>query len=310
MLEGASKPFTLKQLVSPFAELKEVDTLIVLSERRIAIRKTGELGFRMYTSGLEMLNGSMANEVSERGEGYIAFRIGEEWGIADSIGNVTIKPRFNEIGLLGKDGNFWVRQETKWGLINKLGKWIEKPRGNRDGQMVAYMAPLSSDITVRKNNENQFVTFRFGTAPLKTENGWTLVDTNNNICKHQYFDSLSESYHGVHIYSMGVGEDRWMGLLIKDCEILVPGTYRIIDSFYGNYSVSSKDGTSFNYLNLEGDEVFLRKSFEKAEPAVGDYGVLLNSGKWEVKNLRDPLALPVYTSADRNSFRLVSLIMK
>jgi len=307
LLEGAAKPFTLKQLVSPFAELKEVDTLVVLSERRIAVRKTGELGFRMYTSGLELLNGSMANELSARGEGYIAFRIGEEWGIADSLGRMEIKPRFDEIGLLKKDGSFWVRQDTKWGRTSKQGKWIEKPRENRDGQMFAYTAGINPDIKIRKNEANEFVTFRFGSTPVRNEKGWTLLDTNNNTCKLQYFDSLSESYRGVHIYSMGHREDRWMGLVIKDCEIIVHGTYRKIDSFHGNYAVCSKDGAWFNYLDLKGDEVFLRKSFEKAEPAIGGYGVILKDGKWEVKILHDPLALPVYISEQRNSFRLITL---
>lgn len=399
LVEGSSRPFTVKQLVSPFAELKDVDSVFAVSSNRVAIRRTAETGFRLFNAKLEEISRSMVDEIGMERNGFIPFRFGEKWGMADTNGTLRIKAKYDAVGPLN-EGFIWVKEEGKWGFISESGKWVIKPflidseweavngsapefidertllRSWKNGQF-QYVAQSGKQVMLDKprdawdftsdqpylikicnyrippSNGNfiaeeiydypsfalnatdsigiiiksgligyvnyhlsrlvanpQFLNATFfsaGSAAVKTEDGWTMIDSDGKICKHQFFDSLSAGHGGTFVFYTSKNEEIWAGLVRADCEILIPGTYKSINRFYSGCAVCSRQGTGYNYLSTEGDEVFLGSGLDDAEPALNGYAVVKNKDKWEVRNLKDPIAHPLYVSADRNSFRLLPL---
>jgi hypothetical protein len=124
---GDKSPYTLKCVVEPFATVEEVDSFVVLSKNRIAIKSTQQPGFRLYSAQLQALSAMPVEEVRPGREGIFPFRFEGFWGLADSMGKVLVKPKFSDAGVFS-EGRIALRDGTCWGFAGKNGKWILKPK--------------------------------------------------------------------------------------------------------------------------------------------------------------------------------------
>jgi WG containing repeat len=124
---GDKPPYTLKCIDAPFVSVLEVDSFVVLSKNRIAIKSTQQPGFRLYTAKLEALSSMPVEEVRPGREGIYPFRFEGLWGLADSMGKVIVKPKFTDAGVYS-EGRIGLRDESCWGFASKTGKWLIKPK--------------------------------------------------------------------------------------------------------------------------------------------------------------------------------------
>ena len=134
-----------------------------------------------------------------------------------------------------------------------------------------------------------------------------MINIEGAICELQYFDSIVSGPNKNLVFYAGKDDDCWMGLLSDNCEIVVPGTYKFIDHFSGEYAVCSKVGIGKNYLTNNGDEVFSKMSFEQAEPVVGGFGVVKFNNAFHVLNVKSANPKSLFLSENRKSFRLLAL---
>ena len=275
-------------------------------------------------------------------EDIIPFAIGNEWGIADSNGTLKIKPKFDEVIWVNAD-RVGVRVGNDYGIVNKNGKWITKPGISKeqfdkytDSNVSALIKSLQREYDkvfiedtsyikrVQKDGffgymnskmakviaPPQFVKaepFGLDKAVVKTSRGYNLINNEGNICELQYFDSIASSSSQNLVFYTGKGEDCWVGLLSDNCEIVVPGTYRMIDKFVGDFAVCSRIGNGKNYIKNNGDEVFPKMSFEQAEPVVGGFGVVKFNNAFHILDVKSANPKTLFLSENRNSFRLVAL---
>ncbi len=336
---GNTPPYTLRELVQPFAVLPNVDSCQVISATRLAIRKTGETGFRLFTSTLRPVGNALVSQVGTLTEGLIPFAIGTQWGLADSLGNVRIKPRMDEI-LQIRNGHILVRKGNAFGVMNFSGKWLLKPlpdhtlaqqhllpaRSSRVNDfLLAYERVFFEDgdslIRVMKKNLYGFIdlrtatvllapqfeqasAFAYGNAVVKTEHGFTLLNAAGRVCPMQMFDFIEPDPLPNRVFYSDDGSDRWMGLLGDKCAILVPGSYRQIAAFHGSFARCSRTGELFNFMDQKGDEVFPGMHFEQVEDAVGGFAVVRQKAVWNIVQLNTADPRPLFESSDRTTFRL------
>jgi len=314
----------------------------VLSKTRIAIRKRDDIGFQLYNYKLNLLGNAKVSTAKRQMTDLIPFAIGKEWGIADSNGVLKIKPKFEEVLWVNED-KIGVKIDNKFAIVGKNGKWIVKPGIPKDqfdkyteNKVSALVKSLqteydklfledTSDIKrILKNGIYGYLNcktakviaspmfmnaepFAQNKAVVKISKGYNLINSEGAICELQYFDSIVSSPNKNLIFYAGKGEDCWMGLLSDNCEIVVPGTYKLIDKFVGDFAICSKVGSGKNYLTNNGDEVFPKMSFEQVEPVVGGYGVVKFNNAFHVLDVKSANPMSLFLSENRNSFRLVAL---
>ncbi len=307
----------------------------------MAVRKTGEQGFRLYTSTLRPIGNSLVSRIGIQHEAMIPFAFGDDWGIADTNGHVLIKPRFDEIILI-KHGKIAVRKGNQFGVINSSGKWILKPESDKskalnllhpppkstskfDSSLFDKVAFEDGDSIVRvyKNKRVGFVDLRtgrtiseiifeeaspfiLGKAIVKNENGYTLMNESGQICPMQMFDFIQFDQSLNLVFYSGEGSERWMGLLGDHCEIIVPGSFREIGHFSESFARCSRTGIGYNYLDQKGDEVFPKKVFSTAEDPQNGFGLVCENNVWQILNLWNADPRPVYVSNDRTAFQIIS----
>ena len=314
----------------------------MLSKTRIAIRKKDDIGFQLYNYKLNLLGNAKVSTAKRQMSDVIPFAIGNEWGIADSNGVLKIKPKFEEVVWVNAD-KIGVKIDNKFAIVGKNGKWIVKPGIPKDQfdeyNKSKYSALIKSiqnqyekvfvedtgDIkrikkdgllgylnfkTAKVIAPPQFVKaepFSQNKAVVKISKGYNLINSEGAICELQYFDSIVSSPNKNLIFYAGKGEDCWMGLLSDNCEIIVPGTYKLIDKFVGDYAICSKVGNGKNYLTNNGDEVFPTMSFENAEPVIGGFGVVKFNNAFHVMDVKSANPKSMFLSENRTSFRLIAL---
>jgi hypothetical protein len=342
IVKGENAPFELSVLGTDNQFVANVDSFIVLSKTRIAIRKKDDIGFQLYNYKLNLLGNAKVSAAKRQMNDIIPFAIGKEWGIADSNGVLIIKPKFEEVLWVNAD-KIGVKIDNKFAIVGKNGKWIMKPGMPLD-QFEKYTE--TSNCGKLKSLENQFdrifledtgnikriqkdgfygyinckterviaspkfmkaEPFLQDKAVVKISKGYNLINGEGAICELQYFDSIVSSPNKNLVFYAGKGDDSWMGLLSDNCEIVVPGTYKFIDHFSGEYAVCSKNGNGKNYLSNEGDDVFPKMSFEKAEPVVGGFGVVRFNNAFHVLDVKSANPRSLFLSENRKSFRLVAL---
>jgi hypothetical protein len=337
---GKQAPYSLRELVQPFGQLENVDSCVMISPTRIAVRKTGEKGFRLYTSTLKLLGENQVNQILSQQEQLIPFAFGTQWGLADTNGHVRIKPRFDEIIQI-KDGKILVRQDSKFGVVSSNGKWIHKPDSDPEKAKVLLLSSKEekaksrfldfekfefqdgdSIIRVCKKGKvgfldlrsNQLIAFPsfeeasmfcYGKAVIKNENGYTLMDANGQLCPMQMFDFIQADRVPNLVFYSGTGADKWMGLLGTNCEILVPGSFKEIGHFYGDFAICSRSGEGYNYFDQKGDEVFPKQNFSKVENPANGFGILYDNSKWKIVNLNLADPRPILEFTDRSEFQLI-----
>lgn len=339
---GEKAPFTLKELHPPYSEVSGVDSCMAISSSRLAIRLSGEKGFRLYTAQLKPIGNSLTTSIAHQMGECIPFAFGSDWGIADTNGNVKVKPRFDEI-IQMHQGKILVRKGNQYGVVGLNGKWQLKLSDDEESARKLLQPQLKQSILeklkyydkvyfedgdsivriTRKERfgfmdlrwgmliaEPQFEAagpFRYGNAVVKTENGYTLMNALGKQCPMQYFDFISDEPTANRVFHNGEGEERWMGLLGDHCEILVPGAFHEIGVFYGWYARCSHTGISFNYMDQKGDEVFPKQHFTQAENPLAGYGVVLDKNTWKVLDLTTADPRSMYESATREAFQLIPL---
>ena len=314
----------------------------MLSKTRIAIRKKDDIGFQLYNNKLSLIGKAKVSTAKHQMNDLIPFAIGKEWGIADSNGVLKIKPKFEEVVWVNAD-KIGVKIDNKFAIVGKNGKWIVKPGMPKDQfykfteravpsivksllrQYDKIFLEDTSDIKrIQKDGFYGYLNcktekviaspkfikaepFAQNKAVVKISKGYNLINCEGAICELQYFDSIVSSPNKNLIFYAGKGEDCWMGLLSDNCEITVPGTYKLIDRFVGDYAICSKVGNGKNYLSNNGDEVFHKMIFEYAEPVVGGFGVVKFNNAFHVLDVKSANPKSLFLSENRNSFRLVAL---
>jgi hypothetical protein len=342
LVKGENAPYELSVLGTDNQFVANVDSYIVLSKTRIAIRKKDDIGFQLYNYKLNLLGNAKVSTAKRQMSDVIPFAIGNEWGIADSNGVLKIKPKFEEVVWVNAD-KIGVKIDNKFAIVGKNGKWIVKPGIPKDQfdeyNKSKYSALIKSiqnqyekvfvedtgDIkrikkdgllgylnfkTAKVIAPPQFVKaepFSQNKAVVKISKGYNLINSEGAICELQYFDSIVSSPNKNLIFYAGKGEDCWMGLLSDNCEIIVPGTYKLIDKFVGDYAICSKVGNGKNYLTNNGDEVFPTMSFENAEPVIGGFGVVKFNNAFHVMDVKSANPKSMFLSENRTSFRLIAL---
>jgi hypothetical protein len=342
LVKGEKAPYELSILGADNQFVANVDSFIVLSKTRIAIRKKDDIGFQLYNYKLNLLGNAKVSIAKRQMSDVIPFAIGKEWGIADSNGILIIKPKFEEVLWVNED-KLGVKIDNKFAIVGKNGKWVIKPGMPLD-QFEKYTE--TGSCGKMKSLENQFdkifledtgnikriqkdgfygyvncITERLIASPkfikaepfaqnkavVRISKGYNLMNSEGAICELQYFDSIVSGPNKNLVFYAGKDDDCWMGLLSDNCEILVPGTYKFIDHFSGEYAVCSKVGIGKNYLTNNGDEVFSKMSFEQAEPVVGGFGVVKFNNAFHVLNVKSANPKSLFLSENRKSFRLLAL---
>ncbi len=291
---------------------------------------------------MNLLGNAKVTAAKRQMNDLIPFAIGNEWGIADSNGVLKIKPKFEEVLWVNAD-KIGVKIDSKFGIVSKNGKWIVKPgltKEQFDNYTINKVSGLikslqgeydkiffedTSDIkrtlkdgmygylnckTAKVIASPKFIKaepFGQNKAVVKISKGYNVINSDGAFCELQYFDSIVSSPNKNLIYLTGKGDDCWMGLLSDNCEIVVPGTYKSIEHFVGNFAVSSKTGNGKNYITNNGDDVFPTMSFEYAEPLVGDFGVVKFNNAFHVMDVKSANPKALFLSENRKTFNLFAL---
>ena len=124
---GHKSPYELRLAGQPSVRLNGVDSFFVISAQRIAIRLQAETHFRVYNTRFEVVSPVPVEAVKSDGHPYFAFRISGKWGLADSVGKLLIKPRFQAVGRVS-EGLVALLDNGQWGFADLRGKWKIKPR--------------------------------------------------------------------------------------------------------------------------------------------------------------------------------------
>lgn len=83
--------------------------------------------------GLVRLDGIVQLPLKYKGiqrsyNGWVEIRVGKKFGIADDNGKWLIKPKFDWLEKVVKDGYSIVKLDDKYGIIDKKGKYTVKPK--------------------------------------------------------------------------------------------------------------------------------------------------------------------------------------
>jgi hypothetical protein len=203
---GNYPPYTLQEVVQPFARIDGVDSVVVLGRRHIAVRKSGEGVFRLYTNQLRMVSSVPVSEIIAGDDGLLSFCFDGKWGLADTSGRVLIKPRFDDAGAF-REGLIAFRDGSCWGFMTRAGKWQIKPKFNCEienfrpefsgGFAVVYDAGAGGWRYLSREgkiiNQRAFAyayPFRFGHAWMQEQDGMYLINRNAEVELGPYDDAI------------------------------------------------------------------------------------------------------------------------
>jgi hypothetical protein len=353
---GERAPYTLQELVQPFARISGVDSVIALSKRHVAVRKAGETVFRLYTSQLRMVSSIPVNEIIAGDNGLLSFRFEEKWGLADTNGTLLIKPRFDDAGPF-REGLVAFREGSCWGFMTRQGKWHIKPNFNceidgfrpemsngiaviydagaggwrylsKDGKIInqrayeyaypfrfghAYMGERDGMYLINKKAEivlgpyddaipfapapvipfvkndfwgllnlekgeeiaaavySEISALHNGYAAVRSDKGWTIIDSTGQICRNDFFESLEFAEGKAFIFGNGPYDDRWLGLVDANCNVLLPAQWKWLGRFHFGIAVASKNMMHYEFIDEHGEPVLPSLHFSRSGNPAGGY---------------------------------------
>lgn len=189
----------------PDVRLSGVDSFFVISAERIAIRLQTETYFRVYNARFEVVSQVPVEAVKSAGHPYFAFRLAGKWGLADSVGNLLIKPRYQAVGRVS-EGLVALLDNGQWGFADLRGKWKIKPRfawsALQDSAPAfsggfALMLDAQSGGWRYLKKDGQFrgsraypeaYPYLFGHAWVREDEGFYLINTDGKPVLGPYFD--------------------------------------------------------------------------------------------------------------------------
>jgi hypothetical protein len=342
--------------------------VISLSKGHIALRKTGETTFRLYTAQLRMVSSIPVNEIIAGDNGLLSFRFDGKWGLADTNGKVLIKPRFEDAGAF-REGLIAFREGSCWGFMTRQGKWQIKPKFNceiegfkpefsndfaviydasaggwrylsKDGKIInqrayeyaypfryghAWMGERDGMYLINKNAEivlgpyddvipfapapvvpyikngffgllnlkngeeitpavySEISALQNGYAAVRTDNGWTIIDSTGHTCRNDFFESLEFAEGIAFIFGNGPYYDRWLGLAASDCRILLPAQWKWLGRFHRGIAVAGKTTMEYELIDEKGESVMPGLRFYKSgNPAGGYLNIIQEKGQYIV----------------------------
>lgn len=249
MLQVGNPPYTLQEVVQPFARIDGVDSVVVLGRKHIAVRKTGEGVFRLYTSQLRMVSSVPVSEIIAGDNGLLSFCFDGKWGLADTSGRVLIKPRFDDAGAF-REGLIAFRDGSCWGFMTRTGKWQIKPKFNCEienyrpefsgGFAVVYDAGAGGWRYISREgkiiNQRAYAyayPFRFGHAWIGESDGMYLINRNAELVIGPYDDAVPEPQTPVVPYF----KNSRFGLVnVEQATELTPAQYIEISAPHNGYA--------------------------------------------------------------------------
>lgn len=320
---GQKAPFELRELREPYGQLSDVDSFVVLGPNRLAIQRHGEPGFKFYTAALRMLSPNPVEAVFAAGNNLYPFRYLGKWGVADSMGKILIKPRFESVGWF-REGKIALREKGCWGFANAQGKWIQKPRFHceieepapfySEGFSVVY-DPSSGGFRYL-NLQGKFLgnraypnalPFQFGHAWVLEDQGFYLIDKEGKLKAGPYLDILYQA--GVALTPV-FKNDMFGFVDMKSATEVIPPSFFEISMKGPDAAVLTEQGWTilnsygelcksdyFEYLEAAGNHAFV---FYAGEPGDRWAGLVNNQCSIEVP------ALWRYITAFREGFAVAS----
>lgn len=202
---GQRAPYELRLADQPDIRLAGVDSFFVISAQRIAIRRQSETHFRVYNTRFEVVSQVPVEAVKSAGHPYFAFRLAGKWGLADSVGNLLIKPRYQAVGRVS-EGLVALLDNDQWGFADLRGKWKIKPRFASSalqdsapafsGGFALMLDPQSGGWRYLKK-DGQFrgsraypeaYPYLYGHAWVREDAGFYLINTDGSPVLGPYFD--------------------------------------------------------------------------------------------------------------------------
>lgn len=228
--------------VRPFSENR---TAVLLDKKVQYIDTEGQLVFSIEKS----LN--FLSQKQDFKQGLAAFKKNNKWGFIDKKGNISIKPKFEEVYSF-QEGLAAVSIDGKWGFINKKGNWVIKPKYTKANS------------------------FNDGLAPAKNHKSWMLIDAKGkekvelkNIIRRVYsfHEGLASIYYEFNYKSScGYIDRKGNPIVLKDYSFNEKGKYYPVDAsmcpsvaenfMNVTYAGNPRPFTEFNmYFNKEGKSI-------------------------------------------------------
>lgn len=146
-----------------------------------------------------------------------------------------------------------------------------------------------------------------GAAAVLSDQGWTILDSLGQTCRHDFFESLEFGDGEVFIYSSGEPTDRWFGLVKPGCEIEVPAVWKTISAFHQGVAIASRDGNRFELINLRGENILGNQYFDRCSYPAGGFVLVRQNGFQEVISLAQRKAIQQLNFKDSQTVRLIEL---
>ncbi|KAA9338973.1 WG repeat-containing protein [Adhaeribacter soli] len=150
---------------------------------------------------------------AQKSQQYIPYRIGNKWGISDTLGKMLIQPKFDEALFMNEKGYIKVRKGKNWGIFGPEGKFITRIKYEKIvDQMVFGNFYIYKKYNIHSNSYRQgiidssghtIIPARFSSATFAYQNNKVIIVSYPNQGKKRQigFVDTTGKFLLQHLYS-------------------------------------------------------------------------------------------------------------
>ncbi len=194
-------------------------------------------------------------------------------------------------------GHAWMGERDGMYLINKKTEVVLGPYDDMvpfaPAPVIPYIKNSFFGLLNLKNGEeltpaiySEISALHNGYAAVRSDNGWTIIDSTGQTCRNDFFESLEFAEGKAFIFGNGPYYDRWLGLAATDCSVLLPAQWKWLGRFHCGIAVAGKTTMEYELIDEKGESVMPELHFTKSGNPAGGYINIIQENSQYIVDLK------------------------